>query len=398
MKSTTVILSAIIILTILTIIIAVKLNNNRESQENQEDKTVCKILTSYTDAGMLYAFDNLLRYTDVKSGKSIILCDKPNCRHQYDGKNVLEQSCNAVVQGLVSAIAIYHNQLYYALDDKRVTWLFEASVNGSDRKAVTRLENVQGSPAAVYQDDYLLYSYVNTYDYEAEEIQGVKLDKPIAGMAVIDLKTKKTVYLPEKEAYEASMTKPYEYQDKIYYEYSYRDVKIDYFSFDFTLPENQEYLKEISHTGLYCYDLKTEKETCIYSGKSFRICDYQDNYAYILEDSSRLYELNLSDGKLTLLVEEQSLNTCHADGDRLILTLTTSDKEVYLYKYYDLKSGELISLGQSNALLGIDAVLKDIIYVDFLDKEQICIGYITKQEFYDLSFEHVVPLVYPNSF
>lgn len=150
----------------------------------------------------------------------------------------MEQSCNAVVHGLSSSQAIYNHKLYFSLkDEKRNVTVFEADINGSNRRVVTRLKEIQAVTDTLYTDNYLIFTYQNNYDYSADEFTNVLMDKAIVGLVMVDLKTGKTMNISEKSAYSATINQVYKYKEKAYYLYVYNDVKIDYMSLDFSIPE-----------------------------------------------------------------------------------------------------------------------------------------------------------------
>lgn len=383
---------------------------NQKELTIRNDEVVVTSLYTYTSDGIIHNLDHRIRYVDTLSQNNIILCDKPNCLHERASSSNPNPTCNAVLNSSVgNVIAIYNNQLYFVESEEFSSQsLYRADVNGGNRKVIASIEDVQDTYATVasYSDNYLIYTYKNQYLLESDML--TLLEEPVVGVTIINLDTYKVTYVPTKAAYEAQIDKIHYNEGKVYYSYFYTDVKIDYLSLDYFLPENQEYRKEHSFVDIYCYDINLATDTLIYSGQYISVYDFEQDDVFLVDFSlgtEQLYMMDIINKEKKLITKEERFHSVITDGGKFIFIVKSYASETepyYEYKYYDLVTEEIKTIGKVNEsdFLSISAIIDDIIYVSFMDKinGEFCEGYIKKDEFYNANFEKIVPLVYPNRY
>lgn len=355
----------------------------------------------YGKDGIVFCADGLLRFADAASQSCVVLCDRPNCSHNAVWGEIDDQTCNAAIPADAWFPAIYHDKLYFVYSDRVNEYrVFESDKSGSNRRELARLDNVQAVCNGIYVKNYLICAYKNIYDLETEDFDAVELERPVSGVIIINLKNGKVIRVLEKQDYWAEVFKLHYDKNKIYYSYVYLDDKIDDDEYNPASPEAFNYIRQHMITSIWCYDIKTGEDSCVYSGRYYNISDFGGHYAYLIEgayDTTQIYELNLLTGEKELLVGETNIAVCLADKDRLNYTIINGNETTY--KYYDLKKKEAKLVGKRNSAISPTAVVEDKVYVTFYDKNgEYCEGYITKDDYYNGNFDRVVPLIYPNSY
>ncbi len=366
-----------------------------------EEKVKCEAYFGYMKNGVLFCVDDILRFADAKSGNCVVLCDKPNCQHSKVQDDIDKQTCNAVVPMNAWLPTIYQNKLYFVYrDGVNQARVYKADTNGGNRSVLAHLDNVQFVFDGDYEGNYLICAYKNSFDYGTEELNGLTLEKPITGLAVIDLETGKVIRVPEKEDYGAQVFKQHYDKDRIYYGYLNMDIKIDYEKLDLSLPESSDYVDQHLFISIWCYDLNTGEDTCIYSGQDYQIRDFSGHYAYLIKgalDTTQIYEFNLETGEETLLVNEANITNCLADSDRLAYVIMNGNETIY--KYYDLIKKEITLIGKRNSTISPKVIIEDKVYVSYYDdKKELCFGYIPRDDYYNNNFDSVQSMFYPNTY
>lgn len=357
---------------------------------------------TFTDKGILHERNKLLYFADVKSGKDVVLCDKPNCEHVPLSSSNPTPTCNAA--GIGSIAAFYNDRLYFTVTEDAFTQgVYEADTNAANRKKIAELEDVTNCTAVQFEDGYMIYAYQNTL---VPGTIGDQQEKPLVGVALVNLSTHEVTYLPQKKDYSAQIQNVHIYDGNVYYTYDYNDVKIDYFSLDMSLPETQEYLKDHSFAEIYCYDMEKKTETCIFSERRSSVLAFSENVCLIRDFSSTstecLFCIDLSTGKKAKLVEENNISgSSYVDGQRWLYSTDTDNG--WKMKYVDLQTNQAYDIGQemnvSTPYSFRDAyILGDLVYIFYTDPQssEYCYGYLDKTDFYDGKFEKLVPLMYPN--
>ncbi len=369
------------------------------TQFSPNEKVVPVFHQTFHKDGILFEKNGLLHFIDAKSGKDIVLCDKPNCLHEGWSINNPQPTCNAAIDGnFMDGYAIYGDQLFFTAQTDRggvfSKEVYKADINGTNRKQIAELTNVQFGGNVSFVDGFLLFPYINQNDPDSPDVD---MEQPIVGVAAVNLSTHAVTYTPTKKGYNPSIWRAHVYEGKIYYTYTYLDIKTNE---DETVDVQQHFFVEV-----YCYDPATETETKLIGGNGLTFLGYDGSYAYLVEQTEkrdRIIQMNLVNGEKTVLFEEDNMRASFfVDGDNLIYSIDVENG--LQWKLFDTKTqisqaiGDAIQFDASDSFI-IDAVIEDKVYISYTDSAngEFCNGYLSKQDFYDGQFDKRVPLLYPN--
>lgn len=356
--------------------------------------------TSYSDLGITrFIDDDLLQFSDAATGKKIVLCDKPNCKHDNN-------ECNANFKDhAVYLSAIYNDRLFIVIEEEdRNFVLYEADVNGNNRKEIVSLGKLQGSFDYLIIDNYLVMQYSKTYDMEnTDSIAMELLEEPISGIAIINLKEQEVDYIPEKVDYEGGIQRIHMYEDKVYYSYLYMDIEYDFLDF-----ENIDFDYVADHTfyRIYSYDISSGTESILYEGQNIYVEEINEEYAIIREamneENVRIYVFNLLNQEKELIIEGRIYGNCIIDGDKLVYLSSSTDNietEAELshsFYYFDLISKESFYIGvaEDDVIAIAELFLGDYAYISYDDEiGDSRHGCILKEDFYKGDFDKVIQLL-----
>ena len=124
-------------------------------------------LRTYGEQGVFYQENGYLHFMDTASGLDVTVCDKPECSHS-------RAECPAYFEGRVHG-AFWEGSKLYLLTDYGANrfgelYLYEASVDGEDRKKIAELGEAQHVFYAVFTEQYIVFSYWNQYDENMKEL------------------------------------------------------------------------------------------------------------------------------------------------------------------------------------------------------------------------------------
>lgn len=69
---------------------------------------------TYMDSGVIYYDDYLLRYFDMESGLSTVICFDPSCKHEKPTRDK-NSDCTAVIYGMnINSLAYIGDRLYFS--------------------------------------------------------------------------------------------------------------------------------------------------------------------------------------------------------------------------------------------------------------------------------------------
>ncbi len=363
------------------------------------EKVVSVFNQTFNNDGILFEKNGLLHFVDAKSGKDIVLCDKPNCPHESYSFGNPNPVCNAAINGaFMNGYAIYGDRLYFVAqtDGKGIfnKEVYQADVNGANRKRIAELENVEFIENVTYVDEYLLVPYITQNDPDSPNVE---LEKPIVGMAAINLSTYEVTYIPTKEGYNPSIWQAHEYKGEFYYIYTYLDIKTNE---DETVDEQNHFFVE-----LYSYDPATKSETKLVGGNNLSFLAFDGVYVYLIErtgEVNHVVQINLDEGTKEAIFQVTDFHTVLlVDGSNMIYLVDIENGQQW--KLFNTNTQESRSIGgelyfDSFEDFGIDAVIEDKVYISYTDPKngEFCKGYLSKQDFYDGQFDKRIPVLYPN--
>lgn len=220
------------------------IRNNRNTANENYFYDLTDPTCSYSENTVLYLDgSNILHLIDTSSGKDIIYCDKPNCKHEPYSKDNPDPSCPAAFMGQCAGPVLFNGHLYIIGDltdgrDMMTQYLYEMDSDGENRKKASVLHNVQSVKQVLYRDKYVIGSYLNTV-----------------------------------EAYEDTDN---------FDSFAYENILYDMYSYDI-VSGKKKLLKTFDHV----YDIKMSEGNIFYSAK--------DGYFMYDKDNDNIKELNIKD-------------------------------------------------------------------------------------------------------
>ncbi len=380
--------------TIVICTLAILMVFNKKGKNLKGEAKMITYTTSYSDLGITSMNEEgLLNFSDASSGKTVILCDKPNCKHN-------DYNCNGKIDGLGELAVIYNDMLFFTEVEEGNHILYRANPNGGNKKALVNLGRLQDNSSAIIYDNYIIMGYRKQYIYEEySPVEAGMLDQPIVGLAIINLKNNNVTYLPEKVAYDSNIRKLHIYNNKIYYSYEYLGVKIDFMDFDNL---DFDYIYENSYFEIYSYDMKTGVESLLYKEQGKTVEEFSGEYAFISEklsdsyDSYCIYSYNLLTEEKEKIIDECRYPYCYGDGERIIYHglapngVEVKDKTINHFYYYDMASKESFYIGECNQeeVSAIVAIFEEYIYITYGPEfEEVNTASIHKSDFYKGDFD-----------
>lgn len=364
---------------------------------------------AYLSQGIIQIDNGPIRFTSADSGESVVLCDKPDCRHEPPSRNNPNPSCLAQILGVRTFVIYQGRQLFICDTDgsPMTVSVYTADVNGTNRKMLTQLENVQFIRHVMIQGDTLAIAYTN--NYTRDEIGLLEpLKKPEVGLAVVNLSTGRTDMLQIKSGYAADIkllsmesglvTYCFKAQDE---EMSNREAYVK------GGEELAQWLEQVSaHTThtLYSYNISTRKETIVLQYKDGP--DLQGvigSYAvgsHIGGNELRLVPLDGGESFIFAKPTAGQLNgilTIRGIEDGVVYYSDYNYQDGMLrYYQYDPIKGRSVCLNKNkDTSFVVTAILPDIVYGS-LQSDELFYAALSKQDFLNGNFDKIKILVYPN--
>lgn len=159
--------------TVLFLILSLLFTGCAGKVDNKDTNSVsyCNTLNDYVRQGsqLIYYDEGILRYVDLTIGKSIVLCSKPNCKHQeYDYFTNANPECEAAApqgSGYYQAVILDENTVYQFLDTNNVneTVIYKSEIDNPGRKKLCTIPYTVAQTAGVYYAESFIYM-VGQYD------------------------------------------------------------------------------------------------------------------------------------------------------------------------------------------------------------------------------------------
>ncbi len=271
-----------LILACLLAIILTGCGNNKNNYEsfNQANCGGLSYPVMETDTGYYYnssEYHLALQYYDKETGKSVYLCNKPECSH--DGN----QFCAATLETshVVNYMAMYDGYIYICIDEADDTnhqiKLLRAALDGTELTEVATIKKYAGN-AGVFDmhfdtDKYMVFYENKAYvPYNIEQNDGARNH----GLAIVDLNKGSVDYWEE-------------ISDKDYQGYSHLipNNKYIYYSIKGSLFSSNE-----GETTLYRYNIEDDSVEEIVADESLHgYCIADDKILYSLTDDDGLYHI-----------------------------------------------------------------------------------------------------------
>lgn len=245
-----------------------------------------------SDSGYYYVKNMMIYYYDIAKNESVVLCNKPNCRHDTD------EECNGFT---VSSRILYQSGHLYllSLNENNENILEEVNQSTGERKTVISL----GADAATQ------YTLCNDNIYFANDSSDNLGETSTAYVYKTSLKDgkKETVY--EYTDIDCSIGTLKSYGGKVY------------FLLKGTEKSEKGYMAK--GKGLYCIDDATGSVSELSDEDIQDYCiDYNENNLYLYKISDGLYKWNLKDNSQTRIFE--------ADEQTLLANVSFDGNYVYM--------------------------------------------------------------------
>lgn len=111
----------------------------------------------------------ILKYVNANTGKTGVLCSKPNCKHElYDEKENPNPICNAVAkeESSISSCIIIDGMLYYSAERANNLLIYEYDYKNDKCEKVAEVENLHPNNGVVYFNGNI---YFNCFSYVFDE-------------------------------------------------------------------------------------------------------------------------------------------------------------------------------------------------------------------------------------
>lgn len=176
-------------------------------------------LHTYGEQGVFYQESGYLHFMDAASGLDVTVCDKPECSHS-------RAECPAYFEGRVHGAFWERDKLYlltdYGANRFGELYLYEASVDGEDRKRIAELGEAQHVFHAVFTEQYIVFSYWNQYDENMKE-----LPRDQIGVRLYDRKAGECRDILNREGWNARAYQLDLVDDEIYVSLFYYDLTVE---------------------------------------------------------------------------------------------------------------------------------------------------------------------------
>lgn len=292
-----------------------KLENMESISTNTEDKSEYfpeKFFASNTSGYYYWGYTDYMTFYDLNTKKSVLLCNKPDCKHVINNDNTIEtdKDCNAYYSSVYQNEKVWtYGDCVFVLQkiDKKGLYLTQISSDSTMRKPVIRLsENTEAIVELIMNNGYAYYSIAANTTEGTAELYKVELKE-----------NAKPEKIDSIEGASPIITHLKAYDDNVYY--------VKFYSDEYNA---QDPLSVEMNYQLYMYNEESD-ETKAVSDKN--IDDYavnvDDNELYYHECGGNVYKANLDD----------MTSECIYSDENLILSRIAYDgKYIYVDNFQDV--------------------------------------------------------------
>jgi len=394
------------------LLVACQSGNSEYTNDDNEDLTYIWAGFTFSQHGIISTSNGPVRLVDIESTETIVLCDKPECRHEALSLRNSDSSCLAQIE-LLREFAIYRNKQVFLSGvngSPLALEIYTADISGHNRKLIAEIEDFANAVTAVLiRENNFIFSYSCTYEItEIGTLEDLEIQR--AGVAIVDLDNGNTTLLPVKEAYGAGVNEMFLKDGFLYYSFTrmndlYDD---DYMKELFSTQDDilkwemiTEYTKSHMVNSLIRYNLETREEDVLWSSLGGKhITGFSDNYATASpSDFNSLYIISLDDGSKKLIVEPLSGGSTAAyvnDKEMYYFVWVDGVTDCYLYDFELEYSKYLFSLEEES--FHVFAVLSELIYLSGYDATgEFYFAVISKEDFLVGNYDSIRILFYPNN-
>lgn len=312
------------------------------SDYDPEEVVICSFGNFLTEEGFYFTdYNDMLNYFDIRSGKTVLVCDKAECKHEpsdFFGR----ASCNAQLGYFT--MAVYCDHIYYLLagDSYNTTQLRCRDLDGNNDRLITQLQgeelNHQGN-GWFYKNRFFYVTEI--YPSESFNAESKESEHSTKRLNCVDLDTGKCNTIDEQSG-EKGLYKIYKAEKGNLYYYRLKDENFMVYNL-----ENEELaVSDTKFKGQVGY-IDENINDLLYDTV------YQ-NYVYGLEGKlynwKKVFKINIETG------EEELIYNC--TGEKIgefyeyqdFFLIKDKPAESYdpkIYLLYDKESGELTELKNS---------------------------------------------------
>lgn len=309
-------------------------NGDAQKAINDDALWVAQMISeTYGREGMFYTEHNRIYFTDAVTGESEIICDNAACTHG-------REECSAYFDG-ITYVALNGDKLLLVTGEGAEKagdmYLYEADVNGTNRKKLANLGNMQSIWQVMFQEDVIIISFFNSYDDNMEP-----MEENIAGIYVYDLNSNTGEVLWQKQAYNAIASEFVYYKDIVYFYVFYYDITVEEL---LQHGAQSDFAKERRKAELCSVNRKDKNFSVIQedAGEGFDIC--QNKLWFSHNDALWYYDITTGEKGIEL---NKAVRIETSYGTDVVMF---RDGKAYYTYYTYVPGGELIKNGKKDKIL-----------------------------------------------
>lgn len=318
---------------------------------------------------------NYVYYMDKETKEAIILCNKPNCKHDNETDEYNLDNCNAFFLGLGSVY--YSSNNIYVLSNretfgKNMAELYRVSLDGSEKELFHQFEYMP--QRIIIHRGYMYYSFFESA-IGRSNVKGDELSKGMIFRVPLSKKNQKAETFYEGEGFDFQIASLNGYKNEIFFtefafnDSSFNDYKFNQYAINIQNNEirkvcaeprgvilcNNNILYMDKSDNIYLADLNGENKRFIekYDHDGYIIKSANDKYVildYLSLDNSKERKINVYDYDGNLLKSDNFgmgyiSNFIFITQDMVFLydEIEISDKGVKIIKVYGLKVSEILN-------------------------------------------------------
>lgn len=316
-----------------------------EKSISDEEKTVCWGQSDHMileeDGCYFLNEEEMLYYFDISSGKTVPVCDKAECEHQFQDITAAEEDlCNAQMRS--TNFSIYGDKIYYVSGGEYNELFIRCrDLDGNNDKKVTQIEGVDMNGDAMFYQNKLLITVV-IYASKSFDAETKESDSNFLRLYLVDLDTGDTKIIDESSCIDQNSYGIMKGEKGKFY---YYDMEENAF---FTCEA------ETGETELFCnmYEVDYGEETA--DAINYYIFHGDYCYGIIAMDGIRKYvRLNIETGEGEIFLVTTEPDVCEPD-EYVTIPYTSSDAYYTLndwenpennkFAVYDFSDGSLTDL------------------------------------------------------
>ena len=347
--------------------------------------------------GIYYVTGEYLYFYDYASGQSVLLCNKPNCKHNKETDQMIGQECNAYTQNasyggtLDQSFIMYHNGYIYMKQDSVNLQtggftgydIVRIEKDGSNREILYHVSSPYALDSIALHDGKIYFETYHESSSETNKLNVLDLNDLSAEPEIIlkdNIKSISDFFLKDNYLYLSAQT--YIDDDGNAHNYIFGRYDLDNKQFELIKegcdPMNLSF--SIIDDGIYAYG--KDHDTYIYNsntGEDIRLCDESGHVAVgkdLIFVHNGFGKLNFEEGTKSVSVFDKDLNFIdiyELEEGSLYCDSGVINNELYYFNMNDDVSVERIC----RLYLNEDNKLESAIFSEVYPTENKMGGYVT---------------------